>query len=649
MKRNVTNDYSQVTERYLYLSLRITFLVISTLLIHSHSFSQNVYEPNIDSIITEHTNTDTSNSLIQKNHFILFPDSAENDTATNNSRLHSLKTRLLHELSPDKTLVESKVISREEQFYNGFNSYQGRVIRNISFKKLEIFGQNVTDTTEVPTKWLERLGNELHINTQLHVFRNRLLFQIGDTVDLYTLSENERLFRELPFIDDARIIISEVSEDSVDIIFITKDVLPIGGSIELLDVDYGKASISNKNVLGLGHEVYYHLTWNYDRIPFYGHKIRYKIQNIGNTFFSLETSYENQWNIEAFKFYCNRDFFTQDVRYAGGVSFEKINSIKNIISPDTIMQDIEVDYNHYDLWLGRAISIPRISSRNKRTNIAGTGRITRYEFFNRPEVEEGLLYDYHERTSYLFSVGISQVGYFKTSHVYGFGRTEDIPFGNSLAFTTGVEYNEYFNRPYFGVRYAWGKGIRKIGYLYHRIDYGTFLNYGIEQGLLVYKLKYFTNLLNNSGRYFYRIFADMTYKSGYNRFEDEFMEFTKSDGIRGLSSEELRGNQRMNLSLESVCYSPHELLGFRFVYFLFFDAGIISNRNLVLIQNHLYSGFGGGIRIRNENLAFDTVILRFGYYPILPENASPEYIELTSIRNPRLDNFIIQRPEIIKY
>jgi len=649
LKRNVTNDYSQVTERYLYLSLRITFIVVSTLLIHSYSFSQNAYEPNTDSIITEHTSADTSNSLIQKNQLILFPDSADNDTAKNNSRLHSFKIRLLHELLPDKNLVEKKVISREEQFYNGFNSYQGRVIRNIGFKKLEIFGQNVTDTTEVPTKWLEHLGNELHINTQLHVFRNRLLFQIGDTVDLYTLSENERLFRELPFIDDARVIISEVSEDSVDIIFITKDVLPIGGSIELLDVGYGKASISNKNVLGLGHEVYYRLTWNSDRIPFYGHKVRYKIQNIGNTFFSLETSYENQWNIEAFKFYCNRDFFTQDVRYAGGVSFEKINSLKNIISLDTIFQDAEVDYNYYDLWLGRAISIPRISSRNKRTNIAGTGRITRYEFFKRPDVEEDLLYNYHERTSYLFSIGISQVGYFKTSHVYGFGRTEDIPFGNSLAFTTGVEYNEYFNRPYFGVSYAWGKRIRKIGYLYHRIDYGTFLNYGIEQGLLVYTLKYFTNILNNSGRYFYRIFADLTYKSGYNRFEDEFMEFTKSDGIRGLSSEELRGNQRMNLSLESVCYSPHELLGFRFVYFLFFDAGIISNRNLVLIQNHLYSGFGGGIRIRNENLAFDTVVLRFGYYPVLPENALPEYIELTSIRNQKLDNFIVQRPEIIKY
>ena len=625
----------------------MALLVIFTLVFHCFSFSQKTYESKADS--TNYHYADTSGISRQEEQAFDYPDSAKNENAKNNSKLQSLKTMLLHELIPDKTIIEKNGPSREEQIFNGLKSYQGKVIRNIGFKKLEIFGQSVTDTTEMPTKWIERFGNEIHINTQLHVFRNRLLFQSGDTVDLYTLSETERLFRELPFIDDARFIIHKVSEDSVDIIFITKDVLPIGGSIELLDVDYGRASISNKNILGLGQEMSYQLTWNYNRTPSYGHKMRYKIQNIGNTFFTLETSYENQWNLEAFKFYCNRYFFTQDVRYAGGVNFEKIKSIKNIDTPDSVFQDVEVDYNYYDLWLGRAISIPRLSSINKRTNIAGTGRITRYEFFKRPEVEESLFYNYHERTSYLFSLGISQVGYFRTTYVYGFGRTEDIPFGNSLAFTSGVEFNEYYNRPYFGVRAAWGRKINRVGYLYQKLDYGTFFNYGVEQGLLEYKFKYFTNLLNQSGRYLYRTFADLTYRMGYNRFEDEFMEFTKTDGIRGLSSVELRGNQRMNVSLEGVCYSPQELLGFRFVYFLYLDAGIISNKSPVLIQNHLYSGFGGGIRIRNDNLAFDTIVLRFGLYPSLPANASSEYLELTSIRNPQMDNFVVQRPEIIAY
>ena len=643
MKKNTFHEFSLKYWRFVSMSLRLVFFII-VLNGHLQLYSRN--------ICTEKLHLSTSTPIVADTLDKRSEDNLPNlhtDSVQKNHTLQSLKTKLLNELTKDKSQVDQELPTREEQFIDGFNFYQGRIIRNISFKKLEIFGQSISDTSQLPTKWVESFGNELHINTQLWVFKNRLLFLRGDSVDLYTLSESERLIRELPFIDDARILITSVSEDSVDILVITKDVLPVDGSLEILDVDYGRASISNKNVLGLGHEVYYRLTWNYDRNPFYGHKAQYKIQNLGNTFFSIDASYENQWNMNALKIYCNRDFFTQDVRYAGGVNFEKIKSLENIIFPDTIIHDIEVDYNYYDLWLGRAISIPQISSRNKRTNIVGTGRITRYEFFNRPEVGETSLYKYHERTSYLLSLGISRLGYYKTTHVYGFGRTEDIPFGSSLTVTTGVEFNEYYNRPYFGLRFSCGKQFDRVGYLYNRIDYGAFLNYGVEQGMLVYNVKHFTNLINSSGRYLYRIFTDITYKAGYNRFEDEFMEFDKKDGIRGLDSESLKGNQRLNLSLEGVCYSPHELVGFRFTYFLFFDAGIIANKDLILIRNHLYTGVGGGLRIRNENLAFDTILLRFGYYPVLPENASPEYIDLTSIRNPRLDNFIVQRPEIIQY
>ena len=653
MKEIIRCLYYRLTRGYQRLSL-IAFIVLS----FSAGFSSEIFaglKQNIDGekYLTDKktNNNDSITSNIQTKQKV---DSSSNNPLIKNDRLNYLKDRLVNEITNHKPGMDTSKnlvdVSEKDQL-SKLMKYQGKVIRNINFKKLEIFGRDVKDTTEIPTKWPEQLGNELHINTQDHVLRNRLLFHSGDTVDLYLLSENERLLREMPFVDDARVMISEIDADTVDITFITKDVLPIGGSLELFDVDQGKVSLSNKNVLGLGHELYYHLTWNYDRIPLYGHKILYRIQNIRNTFFSLDASYENQWNLKAMKLYCSRDFFTQNVRYAGGVGFEKIKSLRNIAFPDTTLNDIEVDYNYYDLWLGRAISLPSISSINKKTNIVGTGRIIRYEFFkyNGPQIEESLLYNFHERTNYLFSIGLSQVGYYKTSEVYSFGRTEDIPFGYSMTFTTGVESDQFTNRPYLGLSCAWGNLIRNFGYLYNRFDYGTFFNYGIEQGLLIYKFKYFTNLLNKSGRYSYRIFSDFAYKRGYNRFNDEFMELSPDNGIRGLKSEKLRGNQLMNLSLESVCYSPHVVMGFRFVYFLFFDTGIIANQKQLLINNHLYTGFGGGIKIRNENLIFDTLLLRFGYYPLLPEQANVRYIDLTSTRSPHLDNFVLQRPEIIGY
>jgi hypothetical protein len=532
---------------------------------------------------------------------------------------------------------------------NDYTDYQGRIIRKIEYRQLEIFGQVVDDTTVVTSRWIDKLGNGLHISTQQHVLKNQSVIKTGDPLDLYNLSENERLLRELPFVSDAKAIIRLAGSDSVDILFITKDVLSLGFGLELLDIDYGKASLFNKNMLGLGHELDYDLTWNYNRNPFYGHKFRYRILNIGNTFFSLDATYENQWNIEAFRFYLNRTFYSQSTRYAGGVGFEKIYSLKNIYYPDSVQKDVKVDYNLYDMWLGRAILINRQGYSRMRSNIAITGRVTRYEFFHRPDVNESWLHDYWERTTCLAAIGFSRQGYIKSRLIYSYGKVEDLPIGTSFSFTGGLELNEFHNRPYAGINFSNGNNMKKFGYLYKQVAFGTFLNKGIEQGLLQVKADYFTDLINKTGRYKYRIFFDGIYKAGYKRFADEYVEFTKSDGIRGLSSDTLRGNQRLNFTLESVCYSPHYLMGFRFLYYLFLDIGLIGNESAILINNQLYSGIGAGIRIRNENLVFDAIQLRFAYYPVLPANASPDYFFLTTSGDRKFTNFIVPKPEVSSY
>jgi hypothetical protein len=264
-------------------------------------------------------------------------------------------------------------------------------------------------------------------------------------------------------------------------------------------------------------------------------------------------------------------------------------------------------------------------------------------------VDENLLSVFHERTTYLVSLGISRQGYVKSSLIHGFGRTEDVPHGSSLSFTMGLEGSEFGNRPYYGFSYSWSFYRRKIGYAYNQIQYGTFLDFGIEQGMLSYTMNYYSPLLNKRGRYKFRLFNDIEYVAGYQRFDDEFLEFTKNVGVRGLGGRELRGNQRLSTNIETVCYSPHYLLGFRFLYFVFFDAGIISNRNPVLVQNPAYTGFGAGVRIRNENLIFDIVQIRLSYYPKVPETSQPEYLQLTSFGYRKFNSFINQQPKVLQY
>ncbi len=544
---------------------------------------------------------------------------------------------------------ESKFDSLQQVKKAGFKTYTGRVIRNIEFRQLEIFGQSVQDTSKVPKKWNEKLGNSLHINTQEKVLRNRLVISSGDTINPDVLADNERLIRELPYIDDAVVFIREISPDSVDVVFLTKDVFALGAGFEVFDIDYGRAGIWNNNLLGVGHELYYYLSWNYNEYPNYGNRLGYRIQNIGNTFITANVEYVNRWKLESFKIYLNRDFVTPQTKYAGGGGYEWIREIRNVEFPDTVLVDEILMYNLQDFWFGRSFVFLPSKKSGGRRNIALTGRITRFLFIDRPDVNISLLSEYHDRTTFLASVGLSNQYFRKSKLIYEFGRSEDIPLGSMLNLTMGIEMNEYLNRPYLGLSYSIAKEWANAGYLYQRLDIGGFIDEGIEQGQVDYSLDYFSSLMNPAGRYNYRLFVSANYRIGLNRFEDEFLQLSKLDDIRGLTSSELRGNQLISLKLEGVCYSPHKPLGFGFKYFVFVDAGMITNRNKVLINNPVYTGFGAGLQFKNENLVFTTIQLRLAYYPIVPENTSPEYFQFTGIPNRRFDDFVVPRPKILQY
>jgi hypothetical protein len=77
-------------------------------------------------------------------------------------------------------------------------------------------------------------------------------------------------------------------------------------------------------------------------------------------------------------------------------------------------------------------------------------------------------------------------------------------------------------------------------------------------------------------------------------------------GIYGLAGIPLRGNDKMVLNLESVVFSPLKILGFRFAFFGSVDLGIISERESLLQESRLYSGLKLGVRIRNDQLVFNT-------------------------------------------
>ena len=139
-----------------------------------------------------------------------------------------------------------------------------------------------------------------------------------------------------------------------------------------------------------------------------------------------------------------RPFYSARTKYAGGIAFDQVNAYMNIDFPKDTHDSIEVDYNFYDMWIGRALNLKLFSSNERQTHITLTTRFYRYEFFKQPgEVALGFLHAYHERDMYLAGLSISSHGYQKSSLIYGFGRTEDVPFGLALSGVMGFERSQF--------------------------------------------------------------------------------------------------------------------------------------------------------------------------------------------------------------
>jgi hypothetical protein len=83
--------------------------------------------------------------------------------------------------------------------------------------------------------------------------------------------------------------------------------------------------------------------------------------------------------------------------------------------------------------------------------------------------------------------------------------------------------------------------------------------------------------------------------------------------------------------------------------FSFFDLGIIgSNKKMIFTQDY-YAGLGMGIRIRNENLVFKTILIRLAYYPNHPADMGGVGFILEEQSRTRFYSFQPRKPEPIVF
>jgi len=527
-----------------------------------------------------------------------------------------------------------------------FLPYEGYEISSISLVKVDVLEGNVLDTTLYAETGIGKAVNALHVKTRDKVLFNSLLFKPGDKVRPFTLGDNERLLRELVFIEDARIqLIPRIDVDSVvDAVVVVKDRFSIivGGSFGSLD--RFSLRLGERNFLGTGKEVTVEFLVEKAEVPSSGYQVRYLDPNIWGSFAQAEIIYSNFWEKEGIEVFSRREFITPQTKWAGGIEFGRTSTFKEdlVMMGDTIIRT-PYTWDYQDFWGGWQFLL---GGADGRKNIAITARFARKYFSDRPYVELDSNRFFYNSDLVLAGLTFSKRTFLKSSMILAFGITEDVPTGYIIEIIPGVDFGEFQTRPYLGMEFDGAKYF-SWGYNGLRVLLGGFFpDNQFEDGTFRVDYTYFSPL-KNLRRSQVRQFFDFNYTTGLARDNDQKISY--EDFIRGIRGDYLFGQHRLIGSLETVFFSKRFWYGFRLAPFLFADLGWLAPDRPLVRSENFDSALGAGISLRNESLLFVTIELRLAFYPSTPTGGDPIGFNFAVSEPRRFGTFRTAKPELVPY
>ena len=517
------------------------------------------------------------------------------------------------------------------------------------FSRWDVFGPTFDDTTRVAKTGVERFANRIHTKSNLNAIRRNLWIKEGTVFDANLMMDNERLLRELPYLKDVRIVAApRVGNDQlVDLLILTKDVFAFGVTGEIDEIDSGKLGIYNQNVFGVGHEASVKFVGHLNTEPYIGLETFYTINNLLGSFIDFKSGYLDTYQRHGFLIDVKKEFLRPQSVWAGGFNFSRYFRSDRISLTDPVKTDFPLNFSSYDVWYGRNLQLG-INERDSRFQMTISGRVRHFNFIERPDADVENNQYFANSTFYLASLSFSQRKYIRDRLVYSYGITEDIPKGYLHELVVGYDDNEFVKRWYSHLYFSSGNIVKyKPYYLFASAGVGGYFNKErFEQGMVECNLDYISSLFNagqNKGRQFVKV----NYIMGLNRFDIENILLRYKVGIRGFTSKQAVGKQRLNMNLETVFFQKKEFLKFNTAFFSFLDLGIIGSNKKVIFTQDYYAGIGFGVRLRNESLVFKTIQIRFAYYPNHPEDMGALGFILEEQLRTRFYSFQPRAPEPI--
>lgn len=549
-----------------------------------------------------------------------------------------------------------------------FDQHNFKVVRRVTITPFDAFGYSLNDSLRQPRTFLEKSGNALHIRTARSRIRQVLLFRPGQPLLPQALAESERLLRQTDEILDARVVVNEATatRDSVDIAVYTTDVFSITAGYELRGgLEEAIVTLGDQNFLGLGHRLDNRYQYGRDLPQTWGYEATYRVPF--RNFVYAEGHYFNEFESHSGGVSARRDFYSPSAHWAGAFTAD-INNLRVVLPRDAPPAEGEQpnyrvrSFTSQSLWVGRAFRLrsydlgyenpgrlivaASVAHENHTTNPSAT-----------PENPAGSPDD-RTRTLVLGAVGYSVRRYYKDKYLFGFGRTEDVPAGTLLSLTAGLENNTMGLRRYIDARIAAAGYSERQGYLYGSINFGTFQRVndgGWEQGLLSGQFLYFTRRYR-VGNYQSRHLLSTRITAGFNRYPAEVLLSginSNPDGVRGFQpTGQILATSRLLANYEGTVYTPLSLLGFRVAVLAFADLAVVNERiggGSPFGGDAPYTGFGLGLRFRNELTVLRTFQILLGYYPRGQLNANGLRLFESNRDSYHFSDFSFGQPSVVQY
>jgi hypothetical protein len=538
-----------------------------------------------------------------------------------------------------------------------FLPYDGKGIRRITFEKYG-FEKTFQDTSKGIKYFGTRILNSLHNNTKANIIKNNLFFREKTPLDAYLLADNERYLRTLDYIQDARILVTQVlgDPDSVDVAIVTKDFFSISFDLSQASPGRFKGKVSDANLFGMGQKLEMAVLLDKDRTPGFGYDLRYTKNNMGGSFINgtighttINSNIGNGvQNEKGWYARLERPLVSATTQFAGAVSASYNASVNSFNMPDS--QFYRYRYQSYDGWIGYNIGARKLL-RNKsiQNRFFISMRYLNNHFSVLPmQMRQPFDLIFNSRQVLLSQFTFFRQNFYKTNYIYAFGTTEDVPYGYNVSIVSGWYKQLGLSRPYIGVdanRYI----ITTKGHIVqYYVRSGGFANQGKwEDAVFLVGASMFSRVFI-CGNTKVRQYLSASFTRQFNRRGLYPLDLNNDFGVPDFREDSLRGIQRMSIHSETSIFLKPKLFGFKFSPFAFGDVSLLSPENKTFSKSEMYYGIGGGVRTRNENLVFRTIELKLTYFPRRIQGREFVKIGISSNLRFRYNTSYVKAPDIVQ-